>query len=58
MFIKKEENNVNYGKYQWLINTLDKLPEEDVKQIELEAQKMFEKQYDKEMIINPSKNIG
>ncbi len=58
MFIKKEENNVNYCKYQWLINTLDKLPEEDVKQIELEAQKMFEKQYDKEMIINPSKNIG
>ena len=56
MFIKKEENN--YFKYQWLINTLDKLPEEDVKQIELEAQKMFEKQYDKEMIINPSKNIG
>lgn len=58
MFIKKEENNVNYGKYQWLNSLLDKLPEEDVKQIELEAQKILEKQYNKEMIINPSKNIG
>lgn len=48
MFLKKEENNIDYGKYQWLINTLDKLPEEDVKQIELEAQKIFENNIIKE----------
>ncbi len=58
MFIKKEENNIDYSKYQWLIDTLDKLPEEDVKQIELEAQKILEKQYNKEMNINPTKRIG
>lgn len=58
MFLKKEENNIDYGKYQWLINTLNKLPEEDVKQIELEAQKILEKQYNKEMNINHSENIG
>lgn len=58
MFIKKEEKNIDYSKYQWLINTLDKLPKEDVKKIELEAQKILEKQYSKEMNINHRENIG
>ncbi len=43
---KKQEN-----KYQWLNSLLDKLPEEEVKRIELEAQKIFEKQHNKEMNI-------
>lgn len=50
---KKDDN-----KYQWLINTLDKLPDEEVKRIESEAQKLLEKQYNKELIKNPSKKIG
>lgn len=53
MFLKKEEN-----KYQWLNSLLDKLPEEDVKQIELEVQKILEKQNNKEVNINPTKRIG
>lgn len=55
MFVEeKKENN----KYQWLIDTLDKLSEEDVKKIELEAQKILEKKYNKELIKNHSKKIG
>lgn len=41
MFIKKEENNIDYSKYQWLIDTLDKLPPEEVKKVEQEAQKIY-----------------
>lgn len=55
MFLEEKKDD---SKYQWLINTLDKLPEEDVKQIELEAQKILEEQYNKEMNINPTKRIG
>lgn len=55
MFLEEKKDD---SKYQWLINTLDKLPEEDVKQIELEAQKIFEKQYNQRININHSKNIG
>lgn len=50
---KKEEN-----KYQWLNSLLDRLPEEEVKRIELEAQKIFEKQHSKEMNVKYSKNVG
>lgn len=55
MFLEEKKDD---NKYQWLINTLNKLPEEDVKQIELEAQKILEEQYNKEMNINPTKRIG
>lgn len=58
MFLKKEENNIDYNKYQWLINTLDKLSEEDIKKVELEAQKILEQKYNTELIKNPSKKIG
>lgn len=55
MFLEEKKED---SKYQWLINTLNKLPEEDVKQIELEVQKILEKQNNKEMNINPTKRIG
>lgn len=58
MFLKKEENNIDYGKYQWLINTLDKLSDDDIKKVEQEAQKILEKQNNKEVNINPTKRIG
>lgn len=53
MFLEEKDDN----KYQWLINTLERLPESEVKRIESEAQKLLEKQYNKEMNINHSKNI-
>lgn len=55
MFLEEKKDD---SKYQWLINTLDKLSEEEVKQIELEAQKILEKQNNKEVNINPTKRIG
>lgn len=55
MFLEEKKDD---NKYQWLINTLDKLPDEEVKRIENEAQKLLEKQYNKEIIKNPSKKIG
>lgn len=55
MFLDKNKEN---NKYQWLIDTLDKLSEEDIKQVELLAQKIFKEKYNKETIKNPSKKIG
>lgn len=46
------------NKYQWLINTLERLPESEVKRIESEAQKLLEKQYNQIVNIKHSKNIG
>lgn len=55
MFLEEKKND---GKYQWLINTLNKLSDDDIKKVEQEAQKILEEQYNKEMNINHSKNIG
>lgn len=55
MFFQEKKND---GKYQWLINTLNKLSDDDIKKVEQEAQKILEEQYNKEMNINHSKNIG
>lgn len=55
MFLEEKKDD---NKYQWLINTLERLPESEVKRIESEAQKLLEKQYNKEIIKNPSKKIG
>lgn len=55
MFLEEKKDD---NKYQWLIDTLDKLSEEDIKQVELLAQKIFKEKYNKEIIKNPSKKIG
>lgn len=55
MFLEEKKDD---NKYQWLNSLLDKLPEEEVKRIENEAQKILEEQYNNKMIINHSKNIG
>lgn len=55
MFLEEKKDD---SKYQWLINTLDKLSDDDIKKVEQEAQKILEKQYNKEMNINHSKNVG
>ena len=55
MFLEEKKDD---SKYQWLITTLDKLSDDDIKKVEQEAQKILEKQNNKEMIVNHSKNIG
>ncbi len=55
MFLEEKKND---SKYQWLITTLDKLSDDDIKKVEQEAQKILEEQNNKEMNINHSKNVG
>ncbi len=55
MFLEEKKDD---SKYQWLINTLDKLSDDDIKKVEQEAQKILEEQYNKEINTNPSKNVG
>lgn len=55
MFLEEKKDD---SKYQWLITTLDKLSDDDIKKVEQEAQKILEKQNNKEMIVNHSKNVG
>lgn len=55
MFLEEKKDD---SKYWWLINTLDKLSDDDIKKVEQEAQKILEEQYNKEMNINHSKNVG
>ncbi len=55
MFLEEKKDD---SKYRWLINTLDKLSDDDIKKVEQEAQKILEKQNNKEMIVNHSKNVG
>lgn len=55
MFLEEKKDD---SKYQWLITTLDKLSDDDIKKVEQEAQKILEEQYNKEMNINHSKNVG
>lgn len=55
MFLEEKKDD---SKYKWLINTLDKLSDDDIKKVEQEAQKILEEQYNKEMNINPTKRIG